>query len=282
MLYAKKSKIGIIGCGSIGQEVALFIEKELKNHVKLTAIADKDLEKAQALAEKLSSSVSVCDPMTLIKTVDFVIEAASVEAARHLLKHGVALKKNMLILSVGALIKERQLLRQARARNVNVYIPSGAICGIDGLGALSLGEIKKISLTTSKPPKGLLGAAYLKKKKIDIEHIKHPVVVFKGNVLDAIENFPQNINVAATLFLAASFSAKGDAAFNEDDLEVCIKANPRINRNIHQIEIEAQEARITIAIENAPSKANPKTSALAIFSTQHLLKKIFSSVKIGS
>jgi aspartate dehydrogenase len=55
-----------------------------------------------------------------------------------------------------------------------------------------------------------------------------------------------------------------------------------VKRNTHRIEIDTGEARISINIENVPSKTNPKTSALAIHSTQYLLKKIFSSFKIGS
>ena len=96
--------------------------------------------------------------------------------------------------------------------------------------------------------------------------------MFKGGVSEAIKYFPQNINVAAILLLASSF--KG--------VEVVIKADPKVKRNIHRIEINTEEAKISISVENVPSKVNPKTSTLAILSTQCLLKKIFSSFKIGS
>jgi len=66
------------------------------------------------------------------------------------------------------------------------------------------------------------------------------------------------------------------------DVEVCIKADPKVKRNTHRIEIDAKEARLSINIENVPSKRNPKTSTLTILSTQDLLKRIFSSFKIGS
>jgi len=91
-------------------------------------------------------------------------------------------------------------------------------------------------------------------------------------VSEAVKYFPKNINVAATLLLASSFK----------DVEVCIKADPRLKRNVHQILAEAKEAKVDIRVQNVPSESNPKTSALAILSTQYLLKKIFSSFKIGS
>jgi aspartate dehydrogenase len=96
--------------------------------------------------------------------------------------------------------------------------------------------------------------------------------VFEGSVQEAVKYFPKNINVAATLMLASAFK----------NVKVYIKANPHLKRNTHRIQIEADEARVNITVENVPSRLNPKTSALAILSTQCLLKKIFSPLKIGS
>ncbi|UCG35864.1 MAG: DUF108 domain-containing protein, partial [Candidatus Omnitrophota bacterium] len=50
---------------------------------------------------------------------------------------------------------------------------------------------------------------------------------------------------------------------------------------IHRIDIEAKEGNLRLEVENVPSEINPKTSTLAVLSTQYVLKKIFSSLKIG-
>jgi len=271
-MLKNKVKIGIVGCGAIGEGVATFIEKELKSKALLFAVADQDTEKAEILVEKLSAPIEILNIDQLIKKADLVIETASVTAASYVLKKAVELKKDVVILSVGAFIHDFSIIERARKRSINIYVPSGAICGVDGVGALSLGQIKKITLTTSKPPKGLLGADYLKKRKINLANLKEEAIIFEGGVKQAIKYFPQNINVAATLLLASGGK----------DVEVRIKADPKVERNIHRIEIDTEEARVSIAIENMPSKINPKTSALAILSTQYLLKKIFSSFKIGS
>jgi len=267
-----KVKIGLVGCGAIGEGVATFIDKELRDKAVLWAIADKDSEKAEFLTEKLSVVPKISNINKLVKSVDLVIEAASVEAAGAVLKEAIKFGKDVVILSVGAFINDKTIIKKGEKRGINIYVPSGAICGVDALGALSLGEIKKISLTTSKPPRGLLGVDYLKRKNINLNNLKTAKTVFKGGVSEAIKYFPQNINVAAILLLASSF--KG--------VEVVIKADPVVKRNIHRIEINTEEAKISISVENVPSKANPKTSTLAILSTQCLLKKIFSSFKIGS
>jgi aspartate dehydrogenase len=110
------------------------------------------------------------------------------------------------------------------------------------------------------------------KKNIDILKLKKEKIVFKGDIKTAIAAFPQNINVAATIFLATKFR----------NIEVIIKANPYLKRNTHRIEVEAKEAKITLQVENTPSIENPKTSSLAIISTQALLDKITSHIKVGS
>lgn len=269
---SKKKKIGIVGCGAIGEGVALFIDRKLKKEADLFALAELDKTKAICLKRRLKCNPKILEIDSLIDAVDLIIEVASQEAADYILKRAVRKGKDVIILSMGALLKNRSLLKKAPIKGSTVYIPSGAICGVDGLNALSVSRIRRVCLTTSKPPRGLIGAKYLKDKRIKLKGLKKERVVFKGTVKEAIKSFPKNINVAATLLMASNFK----------DVKVFIKADPGLRRNTHNVEIEAKEARISINIENIPSAKNPKTSALTILSTQALLKKIFSSFKIGS
>ena len=82
----KKVKIGIVGCGAIGEGVSLFIERKLQSAASLYALADRDRERAKRLQKKLRSLPRIYDVDTLIEKVDLVIEAASVEAARFILE----------------------------------------------------------------------------------------------------------------------------------------------------------------------------------------------------
>jgi aspartate dehydrogenase len=265
-------KIGLVGCGAIGEGIALFIDRNLPKYASLTTLADKRKTAATSLNKKLLKKAKIKTINNLIKEVDLVIETASQTAASQIIKQNLKYKKDVIILSVGAIIKDLQILKEIQEKNINLYIPSGAITGIDGLSALAKGNIKKLTITTSKPPAGLTGAAYLKNKKINIDKIKKTTIIFSGNVAEATKYFPKNINVAATLLLASKY----------DKVKVMIKLNPKIKKNIHKIEAIADEAKIKIEVENASSKINPKTSALTILSTQTLLEKIFSSIKIGS
>jgi aspartate dehydrogenase len=271
-VYMKKTMIGLVGCGAIGNKTAEFISNKLKDKTCLWAIADKDISRALNLSRKLASKPKVLDVERLIKGSDLVIETASQAAAKEVLSKAVLYKKDVIIVSVGALVDAAGSLKAAAKAGIKVYVPSGAICGVDGLGALSMGKIKSLSLITSKPPAGFIGVDYLKRKNIDPAGFKTSRVIFKGRVNEAIKSFPQNINVAATLLLASGFK----------DVLVTIKADPRLKHNIHRIEIVAKEASISFEIENVPSQDNPKTSALTVLSVQYLLKKMFSLFKIGS
>ncbi len=272
MLRNKIVKIGIVGCGAIGSGVASYIDKKLFSSAVVSCLADKDIKAARTLQKKLRSAPKICNTVDLVKNVDLVIETASGPAASFLLKKVIAYRKDLIILSVGALVDKASLLKEAAKRKINIYVSSGAVLGIDGIGALSMGNIKRVSLTTSKPPRGLIGVEYLKKKGIDLTNLKKERIVFKGGVKEAIKHFPKNINVAVAISLASAFKK----------VEVCIKADPKLKRNIHHIVVDSQEAKLSIRVENIPSKTNPKTSALAILSTQQLLKKIFFPLKIGS
>jgi aspartate dehydrogenase len=60
-----------------------------------------------------------------------------------------------------------------------------------------------------------------------------------------------------------------------DRTNVRIFTSPEYTRNVHEIEVEGEFGRLWTKTENLPSRANPKTSELAIFSAIAKLKEIF-------
>ena len=265
----KKLKVGIIGYGAIGSEIAKACLAQLKDKVDLVAVFDIDQKKA-ALA---GGKAAVAKQEDLIKMADIVVEAASASISAKVLEGCIKAKKACMIMSVGGLLGHEELLKKAEEESVRVYIPSGALCGIDGLKAASAGNIESVTLTTRKPPRGLTGAPYLKEKNIDLSDIKKETVVFEGTAIDAVKGFPQNVNVAAVLSLAGC-GAKST--------RVRIVTSPEYTTNTHEVEITGDFGRIITKTDNVPSKANPKTSAMAIFSAIATLEAAASSVRIGT
>ncbi|MBN2120906.1 MAG: DUF108 domain-containing protein [Candidatus Omnitrophica bacterium] len=270
----KPINLGIVGCGAIGKEVALFVDKNLTRKIKIAYLYDTNPHKSNLLKLSLKKSrpkiTSHLD--TLIENSTLIMETASFKIVKPLIKKAIRLEKDLIILSVGGLIGIESLLKKAQEKGIKLFIPSGAICGIDGILASFQGKIKECLLTTSKPPRGLKNAQYLKDKNINLDGIKKEKILFQGSAKEAFKRFPQNINVASTLLLASHYK----------NLRVCVKVNPKIKTNIHEIALKSKIGTINIKVENLPSKNNPKTSTLAIASTQALLKKICSNIKVGT
>lgn len=269
----KKLKVGIIGCGAIGTEIAKACQTRLKGRVELAAICDIDDKKSRALKKILKNKVPVTGMDELIKRAGLVIESASAKISGSILERCVKMRRDIMVMSVGGLLGKKHLLKTAEKRDIKVYIPSGAVCGIDGLKSASMGRIDSVTLTTRKPLKGLEGAPYLKNRSIDIEKITSETTVFCGSAEDAIEGFPQNINVSTILSLAGIGARR---------TRVRIVTSPDYTKNIHEVEIAGHSGRITTRTENVPSKANPKTSELAIFSAIATLEGITQNIRIGT
>ncbi|MDP2929956.1 MAG: aspartate dehydrogenase [Candidatus Omnitrophota bacterium] len=269
----KKIKVGIIGCGTIGSEIAGACQDELKDKVSLIGICDLNEVRVGALEKVLKNRVPTLNLAELIKKADLIIEAASAKISADILKRAIAGKKDVLIMSVGGLLGNEGLLDKAQKAGIKVYLPSGALCGIDGLKSASVGRIDSVMLTTRKPPKGLEGAPYVERNNIDLSSIKEETIIFDGTAGEAVNGFPQNVNVAAILSLAGLGSA---------DTRVRIVTSPDYTKNIHEVEIRGESGVIMTRTENIPSKINPKTSQLAVFSAIATLRSVVKSVRIGT
>ncbi|WP_246197286.1 aspartate dehydrogenase domain-containing protein [Cytobacillus depressus] len=120
--------------------------------------------------------------------IDIVVETANIDAVKTLLP-SVIKKKDTVLISVGALADEALLTEISHLFNEYknaVHLPSGAIGGLDLLqNAHALGTVTSVSLTTRKPASPLIEEA-----------IDEAKVVFEGEAIDAIKQFPKNMNVS--------------------------------------------------------------------------------------
>lgn len=269
----KKIKVGIVGCGVIGSELARACAGILEDRLELTALYDIDENKKNSLSEEFKKKLTVNSIDDVFDKSDLVIEAAGAKVAVPILQKAIETSKSVLIMSIGGLINSYDMLKRAKDKNIKVYLPSGAVCGIDGIKAAGIAGIEKVTLTTRKPPKGLKGAPYIEKKKIDLDNIKEETIIFEGSADEAVQGFPKNINVASLLCLAGIGAKK---------TKVRIVTSPEFTRNSHTVEVVGDFGRIVTQTDNVPSGSNPKTSMLAYFSAIATLKGITESVRIGT
>ncbi len=264
----------IIGAGFIGHtlaEAAGSIES-----ISKIFIYDRHGERAEATAASIDKATVVGDIISCLDDVELAIEAASQNAVREfaeqILRHNV----NLMMLSIGAImeVEFRNRLRAIAGKNdVKIYLPSGAIGGVDYINAASSSNIGEVVLTTKKPPSHFGEVEFIREKGIDLDAIESPTVIFEGGAAEAVRHFPKNINVAATLALASG---------GLDNLKIKLIADPSIKRNQHTIEIKGEFGEASFVLSNLPSPKNPKTSYLAAISAVALLRKITSEFWIGT
>ena len=271
--------VGLIGCGAIGTVLARAIDRGQAGDTHLVMVYDLAAEKSQILVRKLTRKPRIAKNFgELIKRedIDLIIEAASQEAVKEYATKVLRAGKDIMIMSVGALIDSeltKEIKRYAEGRGKRVYIPSGAITGLDGVKAAAIGGVDRVTLTTRKPPEGLGDSPYVREKGIRLDTLKNPTIIYEGPALEACRLFPVNVNVAAAL---------GLAGIGLENTKVRIIADPTIERNIHEIEVKGEFGELKIHTENIPSVENPKTSYLAALSAIATLRKITEPLLIGT
>ncbi|MDP8299754.1 MAG: aspartate dehydrogenase [Candidatus Tantalella remota] len=267
------SAVGIIGCGAIGSALAAHVSEKMSDKIEKMILCDVDGEKVKDLAAKTANAEACSDIGETIEKSDLVIEAVSPVVAPEVLKSAISKNTSVMLMSIGGLLDNEDLLDEARSAGVKVLLPSGAISGIDAIKAARVSGIESVTITTRKAPKSLTGAPYLADKGIDVDSIDDETVIFEGSAREAIKGFPKNVNVAVLLSLAG---------IGVDKTKVRIVVSPDYTSNTHEIEVISAAGTVATRTQNVPSPTNPKTSYMAALAAITALEGYFDSVSIGT
>ncbi|MGB3906933.1 MAG: aspartate dehydrogenase [Methanomethylovorans sp.] len=269
-------KIGIVGCGTIGTYICKAIDDGLIE-TEVHAIYDRNTENVERLLSSLANHrPAVMEIGEMVKHIDLLVECASQEAVYEVVPAALHAGCDVMIMSVGAFADEilfKTIYSIAKEMGCKIYLPSGAIAGLDGLKSAASEQIYSVTLTTQKPLSGLADAPFVIQNNINLEDIKSRTVIFEGKASEAVKGFPANVNVAATLSLAG---------IGFEKTKVRIVANPALCRNIHEISVEGSFGKLTSKVENVASPTNPKSSYLASLSAIATLKKIIDPLQVGT
>ncbi|MBU6285991.1 MAG: aspartate dehydrogenase [Betaproteobacteria bacterium] len=265
------NRVAIAGMGAIGRKIALALDQGIPG-MTLTAVAVGSPEKASSFLANLKHPPQVLSLSDLAEHADIVIECAPASVLRELALPVLRAGKTLVILSVGALLLNDDLIALAKACHASIRVPTGALLGLDALIAAAEGEIHSVTMKSSKPPQGFHGAPFLVQRGIDVLGIDAPLQLYAGSAREAATGFPANLNVA----IAASLAGIG-----VDQTRLEIWADPTITRNTHELVVESDSARLTMKIENIPSE-NPKTGRITAQSVIALLRKMGGHLAIGT
>ncbi|HET6467333.1 MAG TPA: aspartate dehydrogenase [Geminicoccaceae bacterium] len=248
------SSVALIGFGAIGQVVARRVLADAEAP-RLVAVAVRS--RAEAARTALPPEVRVVSGAAALVALrpDLVVECAGQEALAACAPELLAAGIDVMAASVGALARpgvlEAWLPASAPGR---LFVPAGAVAGLDGLAAHRLAGLKRVVYTSTKPPRAWRGTAA--EDAIDLDALGEPTSFFEGSAREAALVYPKNANIAATVALAG---------IGLDDTRVRLVADPAAEENAGLLEAESAIGRLRVETLAYPS-ANPRTSATTALS----------------
>jgi aspartate dehydrogenase len=252
--------LAVVGCGAIGSALIALLREDAEVRVTQVIVPRTNLDDARALCERIAPFARV---LVAVDHANGTRPDLLVECAGHLAlgDHVIpALEAGIpaVVASIGALHDADAMLRleTAAAKGATqVSLVSGAIGGIDALAAARIGGLATVSYIGRKPPIGWKGTPA--EQLCDLAALREPRVIFEGSARDAARLYPKNANVAATVSLAG---------LGLDQTRATLIADPGVQRNVHRIIAEGTFGKMDLTLEGEPLAANPKTSALTVYS----------------
>lgn len=259
-------RIGIIGTGNIAAYLLEIINVTGRLDGKVVSVFGRNKKVGTLLEEQYDVAFYTNFEDFIHSSIDIVVEAATIDVAILYMKDVLENKKDIIVSSIGAFTNIaffKTMKEIAKLQSQHIYLPSGAIGGLDLLQSANvLNGLKEVTFTTRKSPEAL-----------GLEPVDKETLLFDGFALDAIKQFPKNVNVALLLSIAG-IGAK--------ETIVRVIADPKIERNTHTIEANGDFGKMNLTIENEPMPNNPKTSYLAALSILCTLQNKGKSISIGS
>ena len=157
----KDLRVAIAGLGAIGKSIASTLAKGSVPGVVLTAVSAKNHDKAQQFVATLGIPVKVLSLAQLEPEADLVIECAPAALLPEIAAPFLKVQKQVIVLSVGALLFNQNLIEMAHQEGGIIHVPTGALIGLDAMIAAAEGKIHSVRMVTRKPPNGLSGAPHL-------------------------------------------------------------------------------------------------------------------------
>lgn len=258
-------RVGMIGLGAIGRRVVELANEVPGHPIEIVGALVVEPDRAR---DGVTFPIVASVPELLALGPEVVVEAAGHDALR---THGPAVLHagcDLLFLGVGAFADpavEKAITEAAIEGGATAHVASGAIGGLDAISAAAVGGITSVTHTTRKPARTLLPPQ-------EADALETPREIFRGPAREGALLFPESINVAAAVSLAG---------IGLDNTEVCVIADPGVDRNRHEVEVEGTFGWMKFEIRGIPTEDNPRTGRIVAMSVVRQLLNRKSPLRIG-
>ena len=263
--------IALIGCGAIGTALLELVKDDAGLTVAAIVVRAGSADAAQAVAARLAPSARVLQSVPE-SGIDLVVEAAGHAAIEQHVLPALLRGVPAIVASVGALSARglpEALEGAAREGRTQVQLIAGAIGAIDALAAARVGGLDSVRYTGRKPPRAWKGTPAEQGR--DLDAFTQETVIFEGSAREAATLYPKNANVAATVSLAG---------LGLDRTQVRLVADPGVTDNVHTVEAHGAFGQFELTMRNKALAANPKTSALTVYSAVRAVRNRVAAVAI--
>jgi aspartate dehydrogenase len=260
-------RLGLIGLGAIGREVAKAIDGGVLPGVALEAIL---VQRPRPDADP----VVMTDPDRFFgRRFDAVVEGAGHQAVREFGAHVLRNGADLIVTSVGALADDdlrESLTEAARRSGKRLIVPSAGIGALDILAGAAIGGLDEVTIVVRKQPAAWLGTEA--EKRMDLMKLTAPAILYDGPVRDGALNYPQNVNIAAATALAG-------IGFDRTRLQII--ADPGISTHVVEVHAKGTFGRFDFVEDVIPTEENPKTGKLVAMAIVKAVRQLTQPVVIG-
>ncbi|MGS0624116.1 aspartate dehydrogenase [Ralstonia sp. VS2407] len=251
-------RIALIGLGAMGRRVISSLRSGPYANIAIAGL-DPHADMASVNYE-LDSDVFRDTKSLLAWQPTVVVECAGHDAVECVVTECLRNGVDAIVASLGAMSYPavREKLHDAQiAGKSKLTLVSGAIGGLDAISAARAAGLESVRYIGRKPPKAWIGSPA--ESEFDLSSISEPTTIFEGTAAESAARYPKNANVTAAVALAG---------VGFDATTVTLLADPRVNKNVHEVEAIGAFGSLHIRLENNPLPDNPRTSWLAALSIE--------------
>jgi len=241
-------RVGLLGLGTIGRQVADGILAGRAGDVELCAVLTRRQRDQSEVAAPLMSELAAF----LSTAPRVVLEAASAEAVTAYAEPILASGVDLVVVSTAGLVDadlRTRLETVCQHSGARLYVAAGALAGVDALAAAAVGGLDEVALRVVEP---------------GVERGD----VYVGSALAGASQFPGRLNVAVTAALVA-----------RADVPVTLVEEPGEGR--HEIELTARGVFGEFCARMHPRPRVDQLSHIVALSLLATLRRLQQPLQIG-